>query len=73
MVKEFGSMVGQLEVQFALAGITMNTTRFNEALVGMDEEIIELVRHVLDDGSYRRDREQLIKRPSVSETAKLNH
>lgn len=65
MVKELGSIVGQLEVQFALAGITMNTTRFNEALVGMDEEIIEL--------EGLKDREQLIKRPSVSETAKLNH
>lgn len=50
----------------ALVGFTMRTTRFNHALVGMDEETIEFISDVLEDFSYRRPNQQLIMWLSVS-------
>lgn len=57
----------QLETQFALVGVTMDASRFNHALLGLDE-----------DCSYKRLNGQLIERVSVSETdnhllAELTH
>lgn len=37
----------QLKVQFTLAGITIDTTKFNHVLVGLDEESFALVVDVL--------------------------
>lgn len=44
-------MVSSIEIQFALAGVTVDAPRLNHALVGLDEEIIELVSGVLEDCS----------------------
>lgn len=61
----------QVETQFALACVTMDVTRFNHVLVGLDEEAIELVSDVLDD--CKRLREQFVKRLSLNEAVLLNH
>lgn len=58
--------------QLALAGVTMEATWSNHALVGLDEDTTELVSDVLEDSSYNRLKEQLIRRPSVRETVKFN-
>lgn len=47
----------QLEVQFALAGVTKDDTQFNHAHSGLDEEAIELVSDGLEDRSYKRLKE----------------
>lgn len=44
--------------------------RYNQELVGQDEGSIAFVADIL--GSYRQLGKQLIRRLSVSETAKLN-
>lgn len=51
----------------------MDATRYNHSLVWLDEETIVLVFDVLEDCSYKRLKEQLIKRLSGSEAAKSNH
>lgn len=50
-----------MEAQFTPAGVTKDATRFNEE------------SDVLTECSYARFKDQLIRRLSVSETAKLNH
>lgn len=60
-------------MQFALAGVIMSATKFNHALVGLDEESVALVASVLSGFSYGRLKDQFIRRLSVSERAKLNH
>lgn len=41
-----------LEPQFALAGIITDATRFNPALIGLDEESIGFVAKVLEECPY---------------------
>lgn len=56
----------ELEAQFALAGVTMDAIRFKQALVGLDEETIELTSD--KDYSYKKLKEQSRKRLSASVT-----
>lgn len=50
-VSPFGD---ELDVQFALAGVITGATKFNHALVGLDEESVALVASVLSGFSYGR-------------------
>lgn len=63
----------QLEAQFALVCATTNATKFNHALAGVGEEFVTLVAGVLSGCSYTRLNDQLIRRLSVCERAKLNY
>lgn len=54
--------------QFALAGVTMDATKFIHALVGLDGECFA---PVADMYSYARLKNQLIRRLLLSETARL--
>lgn len=60
----------QLVAQVALASATMDATRFNYALVGMDEGTIGFIADVLEDFSYQRPNQQLIMRLSVNVTGR---
>lgn len=51
----------------------MDTTPVNNALDGLDGVIIELICSMLEEFSYKKMKEQLINRISVSETTKFNH
>lgn len=60
-------------MQFAVATVTTDATRFKHALSDLDEDTIGLVAGALEDGSYNRLKELFIRRLSVSEEAKLYH
>ena len=62
-----------LEAQFQMSGITSDATRFNYAVVGLDEESILLVSDVVKSTSYVQLKSELIRRLSASESAKLDH
>ncbi|CAD7089103.1 unnamed protein product [Hermetia illucens] len=62
-----------LEAQFQMPGITSDATRFNYAVVGLDEESILLVSDVAKSASYTQLKSELIRRLSASESAKLDH
>lgn len=49
----------------------MDAVRFHDVLFGLDEEPIEPVSDVLEDCSYKRLKEQLIKCLSVNKTPNL--
>lgn len=51
----------------------MDVTKFNHALVSLDEESVAFIIGVLKEDSYARLKEQLIRRLLVIQTAKLNH
>lgn len=55
------------------ASVRHDASKFNHALVGLDEESVALIAIVLSECSYDRLKDQLITRLSVSKTAKLNH
>ncbi|CAD7093678.1 unnamed protein product [Hermetia illucens] len=65
--------LGTLEEQFALTCVMAEPTSFNHTFIGLDEETIGLVTDVLEECSYVRLKDQVIRRLSVSEKAKLNH
>lgn len=49
-----GAWLRQLEARFALANMTTKVTRFNQELVGLDEESIGFVAYVLEECSYSK-------------------
>lgn len=51
----------QFKVQFALTVVTTGATKFNHALVGLEEESVALVVDMLSVSSYPRLKEQLIR------------
>lgn len=57
----------QLEAQFTLAGVMADATKFNHALIRLDDEIIGFIADMLEECSYIRLKEQLIRRHSISE------
>lgn len=50
----------------------IDATKFSHALVGLDEKSIVFVANGLKECFYTQLKDQLIRRLSVSETAKLN-
>lgn len=55
-----------------LSVIRTDATHFNYALMGLDEETIELVTDVLKDCSYARFNGAALRRLSLNEEAKMN-
>lgn len=66
-------MVLTTEGAICACGVTADDTMFNHALIGLDEKTIGLLSDVLEECSYVHLKEQLIRRLSVSEEAKLEH
>lgn len=51
----------QLERRFTLADVTTDATKFNHALVDLDEASISLVTDVLGEFTYPQLKERLIR------------
>lgn len=56
------ALIRQLEIQFALASVSIVATRFDHALVGLDEDTIGLASDDLRDCSYTQLKKQLVER-----------
>ncbi|KOC58672.1 hypothetical protein WH47_08639, partial [Habropoda laboriosa] len=65
----------QMESQFAIAGITMDSAKYHYAMSGLDfqalKEVRDIVRNPPEAGKYEKLKTELIRRLSISEEGKV--